>query len=785
MVRVAGSQCEGEKVCVEIRITGTVQGVGFRPYLYNLAAACGLKGWVCNGSDGVLLELEGEHTKVESFCRRLHADPPKLAVIEQVKSRPLPWRGYDTLEIVFSRADSEARTFVPPDAAACPECMQEVRDPDDRHYQYPFTNCTHCGPRFTIINGVPYDRKQTTMAGFTPCRRCRAEYDDPAHRRFHAQPVACPDCGPQMSVLDGQGRVIKVKKGWLNFFFQKICHGKIFAVKGLGGYHLACLLDEAVVAELRHRKKRPHKPFAVMCANLETVERLCHLTPEEAELLKTPAAPIVLLPLKNGALIPRNVSPGLGALGVMLPYTPLHHLLLKGPFSAMVLTSANPTDLPILKDDKEAVSGLRGIADYFLVHDRPIEQRCDDSVVRVEAGGLQFHRRSRGYVPKPVPLAFTADEVALGAGGEMKSTFCLISGRQAIMSQHLGEMGTLESARFYRESLNHFLRFFNLEPQVIGYDAHPGFLISAWARELPEVIKVPVQHHHAHFASCLAENGHPGKAAGVILDGTGYGSDGAIWGFEIISGNFADFNRKYHQRYIHLPGGEAGIRWPWRMALSYLCSSMGERALTAAAGLFPEVAAWELKAVAREISTPLRRLPTSSCGRLFDAVSALLGVCRENTYEGQAAIELSELVAGDTGNNDLDPYPYRLEKNEVDFLPVFPALLRDIKKGRDKQLMARRFHDTIVEAVTTAVLSVCQREKTDTVALSGGTWHNVYLLNRVTGTLKEHGLNVLTHRHVPTNDGGLSLGQAAVAYWRWKESVPGYTNESYENREPV
>ncbi len=726
-----------------------------------------------------MAEIEGENAEVDAFCRKLYTEPPKLAVIEQVNSRPLPLRGYESLEIVHSRPDGTTRAFVPPDVATCGECLREVRDPDDRHYLYPFTNCTHCGPRFTIIFDVPYDRPRTAMAGFTPCSSCQAEYNDPSHRRFHAQPVACPDCGPRISVLDKNGRPITVKKGWQNFFFHRMCQGKIFAVKGLGGYHLACLLDEEVVAELRRRKKRPCKPLAVMCASLETVERLCVLTSPEAELLQSPAAPIVLLPLKKGALVPRNISPGLMTLGVMLPYTPFHHLLLRGPFSAMVLTSANPTDLPILKDDAEAIQGLRGIADYFLVHDRPIVQRCDDSVVRVAAGDVQFYRRSRGYVPKPVDLAFEAAEVALGAGAEMKSTFCLISGRQAIMSQHLGEMGTVESARFYSESLGHFLRFFKLQPGIVGYDAHPDFHVSAWARELPQVVKIPVQHHHAHFASCLAENGYGGRAVGAILDGTGYGSDGAVWGFEVISGDFLNFQRHYHQRYVHLSGGESGIRWPWRMALSYLYSSMAEKALPLARGLFPERAAWELKAVAREISGPLQWLPTSSCGRLFDAVSALLGVCRENTYEGQAAMELSELVPDDAG--PLDPYPFCLGDNEIDFLPMFPALLRDLKKGRDKKLIARRFHDTVAGAVTEAVALVCRSERTDTVALSGGTWHNAYLLATVKRELGKRELNVLTHRHVPPNDGGLSLGQAAVAYWRWKENVPGHTYADYQS----
>lgn len=766
-----------EKTCLQLKVKGTVQGIGFRPYVFNLAQKFNLKGWIRNESGGVLLEIEGDEQKIISFCQELISTPPSSAKIERVEQKKVPLRNFQKFEIASSQVQQERNAFIPPDLAVCRKCLDEIMDPEDRHYLYPFTNCTHCGPRFTIVENIPYDRDKTSMRSFPPCHRCRKEYNDPGNRRFHAQPVACPSCGPQLEIKDARGNVISLESNWLDFFWKKMSQGNIFAVKGLGGFHLACITREDVVQTLRNRKRRPFKPFAVMCKDLETVKKYCYVEKEEAELLSSPSAPVVLLQQKEDVFLPDNINPGLSTLGVMLPYTPLHYLLLQGPFDIMILTSANPTDLPILKDNEEAEEQLKDIADFFMLHNRAIVQRCDDSVVRMIEGEVQIQRRSRGFVPQPIKLGFRAETTVLGAGAEMKNTFCLLKDDKALLSQHLGEMGTLESDAFFRESLEHFLRFFALEPQVIGYDLHPGYQISYTAKALPVQNKYPVQHHHAHFASCLAENHFAEKAIGIILDGTGYGLDGAIWGFEIITGNFVQFKREYHQSYTLLPGGEAAIKWPWRMGLSFLLKSMGEEGLSVAHDLFASRFARELSILEKGIASLPYALPTSSCGRLFDAVAALLGVCFENTYEGQAAIQLGELLDMKDTALPLDPFPFIITEKEIDFCPMFPVLVAEIKRGVNSALLARRFHDTVVAAIMAAVKEISFRTGINVAALSGGTWHNPYLLKKVVNILSQNNIKSLIHRNVPPNDGGLSLGQAAVAYWRWKSNVPGDTHE--------
>lgn len=771
----------GEKkeiTCLELQISGVVQGIGFRPHVFSLAREYGLKGWVRNESEGVTLQVEGETEKVRSFCRRLVEHPPRLAVIENVSSHEVQPGNYTDFIIVQSKARSKRQALIPSDIAVCANCLAEITDPADRHYLYPFTNCTHCGPRFTIVEDIPYDRPYTSMRDFAPCNACSREYNDPLDRRFHAQPVACPRCGPHVQIRDSEGEIVCGTDDWRHFFWEKIRQGHIFAVKGLGGFHLACLAEEDVVEKLRKRKGRPFKPFAVICRDLETVGKYCLHNRAEEEALLSPAAPIVLLRKKEGHGLPANISPGMATLGVMLPYTPLHFLLMQGPFAVMLLTSANPSDLPILKDNDEALAQLKGIADYYLLHDRDIVQRSDDSVIRLVDGKVQYQRRSRGYVPGTIKLAFEAGVPVLGAGSEMKNTFCLLKGNQAIFSQHLGEMGTEESASFYRESLEHFLRFFDLKPALVGYDPHPHYRVSALARQLDASRKYSVQHHHSHFAACLAENGRQEKAIGAVLDGTGYGLDGAVWGMEIMSGDYLHFEREYHQRYTLLPGGEGAIRWPWRMAVSYLHQALGKEGLACAASLFGPLFDRQFHTVETIVSTGLHSVPTSSCGRLFDAVAALLGICHENTYEGQAAIQLGELLREEDTSLSLAPYPYLLKGGELDFTPMFPEIIKSINKGRNVAETARRFHDTVVHAVCAAVTEVARRTGLKTVALSGGSWHNPYLLIRTGQILERQGLQVLRHGKLPPGDGGLALGQAAVAYWRWKEDVPGDTDEN-------
>ncbi|MEW5919600.1 MAG: carbamoyltransferase HypF [Bacillota bacterium] len=784
-MQLAGESVKEKKeiVCLELKINGVVQGIGFRPHVFCLAREYGLKGWVRNESEGVTLEVEGEENKVHSFCRQLIEHPPHLAIIEDVRYQQLQPRHYTDFIIVKSRAQSKREALIPSDIAVCSDCLAEVMDPADRHFLYPFTNCTRCGPRFTIVEDIPYDRPSTSMRDFTPCTACAGEYNDPLDRRFHAQPVACPACGPRIEIRDGMGETVPGIDNWLHFFWEKMQQGHIFAVKGLGGFHLACLVQKDIIETLRKRKGRPFKPFAVMCRDLETVGKYCFYNQAEEEALLSPAAPIVLLRKKDEHGLPVNISPGMASLGVMLPYTPLHFLLMQGPFAIMVLTSANPTDLPILKDNNEALAQLSGIVDYYILHNRDIVQRSDDSVVRIVDKRIQYQRRSRGYVPGAVKLGFQAEAPALGAGSEMKNTFCLLKGKQAILSQHLGEMGTEESEAFYRESLEHFLRFFDLKPQLLGYDLHPRYRVSATARQMFIEHKYAVQHHHSHFASCLAENSYREKAIGAVLDGTGYGLDGAIWGLEIISGDFMHFKREYHQRYVPLPGGEAGVKWPWRMAMSYLYQALGNEGLSRAYSLFGRLFEQQYHMVEKIVKSGLYAIPTSSCGRLFDAVAALLGVCHENTYEGQAAIQLGELLREEDTLLPLEPYSCLVEENELDFSPMFPDIIKTICACGDVTYTARRFHDTVVHAVSTAVKEVSQRTGLKTVALSGGSWHNPYLLIRTRQILEEQGLQVLLHRMLPPGDGGLALGQAAVAYWRWKENVPGDTHEDSGDRQ--
>jgi hydrogenase maturation protein HypF len=744
--------------------------------VYGLAQELNLKGWVRNDTEGVLVEIEGDPSEIVSFCLRLTTDPPPLARIDSVHQEAIVPQDFGSFDIIQSRTHRRRDALIPADAASCRECLHDVLNATDRHYGYPFTNCTHCGPRFTIIQDVPYDRINTSMRGFAPCPSCRAEYEDPRDRRFHAQPVACPLCGPGIQVLDDSGTPVVEPGDWLPFCWDKLAEGKILAVKGLGGFHLACVLEEPVIARLRVRKQRPFKPFAIMCRGVETIATYCEVDDGDLDVLASSASPITLMRMKRDTPMPRSVNPGMATLGVMLPYTPLHFLLLQGPFDAMVLTSANPSDQPLISENDEALKTLRGIADLFLVHNRDIVQRCDDSVVRVINKRVQVIRRSRGYVPDAIDLSFATEKPVLGVGGDMKNTFCILKGQRAFMSQHLGEMGTMESEAFFLEALRHFERLLDSPPEVLGHDLHPAYHTALLAKGLKVPWKYAIQHHHAHFASCLAEHGHEGPAIGVILDGTGFGLDGVIWGFEIITGDHMDFQRHYHQRYVPLLGGEGSIRWPWRMALSYLYQTLGETGVEIGSRLFGSVGGKELDILFREARSLQNSIPTSSCGRLFDAVAALLGICHHSTYEGQAAIQMSELLEGLDPQGAPEAYPVSIGEGKIDFSPMFSAICEEITVGREVVTVVKRFHDTVVEAIAKAVDSVSYETFLETVALSGGVWQNPYLIKRATRSLTEQGMNVLVHDKVPTNDGGLALGQAVIAYRRWQEDVSRGSN---------
>ncbi|SHI94987.1 carbamoyltransferase HypF [Desulfofundulus thermosubterraneus] len=757
---------EGEERIIRHRITvkGIVQGVGFRPFVYNLAEVYGLKGTVLNEGHGVLIEVEGPEEAVRAFTGEVQRRPPRLARINSLTYEVLPPCGYASFIIAASEAGEEKEALVPPDVALCADCARETFDPADRHYHYPFTNCTNCGPRFTIVRDLPYDRPRTSMAAFPMCPECAREYHDPRDRRFHAQPVACPACGPRVELVDGAGH--PVPGDWRENAWELLAQGRILAVKSLGGFHLVCdARNRDALVALRRRKGRSAKPFAVMCRDLEAVERYCVVSEQEKELLLSPQAPIVVLQRRPDAGLPEELVLGLKTLGVMLPYTPLHLLLFEGPFDILVMTSGNYSELPLAKDNAAALEELGGIADYFLWHNRDIVNRCDDSLAMVVAGEIILMRRSRGYVPRPVAVPVKDGPVVLGIGGEMKNTFCLLKKNLAFASQHIGELDSIEGEENLFTSLVNFERLLGVKPEVVGYDLHPDYRSSRLAAKIPARVRYGVQHHHAHLVSCLADNGLAEPAIGVILDGTGYGLDGNLWGFEVITGDYLDFTREMHLAYIPLPGGEQAVRHPWRTAVSYLITYLGERGRRVARVLFGDRGR-ELEVVERLIASGFNSPLSSGCGRFFDAVTALLGVCEKNTYEGQAAIELGGLTLAPEAGKDLEPYPFRIEGEVILPAGTIAGILADTERGRDREFIATRFHNTVLAMVLEAVRRVAQRTGLNLVALSGGTWQNPYLFARAKEELARNGFRVVWHRQVPANDGGLCLGQAVIARMR-------------------
>jgi hydrogenase maturation protein HypF len=713
----------GSRQRVRVRVEGTVQGVGFRPFVYRLASELGLAGWVLNDSRGVLIEAEGEPAALARLLERLHSDAPPLAIVERVSDEALEPSGEPGFRITESEDRGAADAAVSPDVATCEDCLAEVMDPANRRHRYPFTNCTNCGPRFTIVRGVPYDRPLTTMASFEMCASCRAEYEDPLDRRFHAQPNACPDCGPSL---------------------------------GIGGFHLACRADdEAVVAELRARKHREERPFALMAPSAETVLELVELDDAAGELLASRERPIVLAPRRPDAAVAPSVAPGARELGVMLPYSPLHHLLLADAGALLVLTSANVSDEPIAYRDTDALERLSSIADLFLLHDRPIETRTDDSVVRVVAGRPQFLRRSRGYVPRDLPL--DVRRPVLGCGAELKSTFCLARDGRAWAGHHIGDLKNYETLRSFTEGIAHFERLFAVRPEMVAHDLHPQYLSTKHALELEGVETVGVQHHHAHLASCLAEHRETGWAVGAIFDGTGYGTDGTVWGGELLAGNASGFERRGHLHPVRMPGGERAIQQPWRMASSWLLEALGP-APPLPPLIAQHVSPEEWRKVAELAASGLASPLTSSAGRLFDAVAALCGIGAEVNYEGQAAVELEGIA------DPSEPGEYPLPGDELlDARETVRAILADLGAGVPVPVVAARFHNGVVGATARACARIADAEGTELVVLSGGVFQNRLLLERTTEALERAGLRVLTPRLLPPNDGGIAFGQVAVA----------------------
>ncbi len=808
-----------------IRVRGIVQGVGFRPFVYNLAHELALAGYVLNSSAGVTIEIEGTEPAVTSFVATLRSSPPPLAQIEDVAIADLAPAGDEGFVIRHSEAQEGEFVLVSADVATCDDCWRDFGDPANRRYGYPFTNCTNCGPRYTIIQDIPYDRPATTMSKFRMCALCQAEYEDPANRRFHAQPNACPVCGPGLAIVSSGGAFPQAEDyrsqdsvAIIRQARELLREGKIVAVKGLGGFLLACDAEnDEAVRELRTRKRRSDKPFALMARDLPSVESFCEVMSEDRGLLLSLKRPIVVLRHRAGSPISAAVAPGNKTIGVMLPYTPLHYLLFSdspgesSQFRALVMTSGNISEEPIVTSNQEAWQRLREVADWFVFHNRDIYMRVDDSVARTFEQRERVLRRSRGYVPHAIDLGTELREL-LACGAELKNTFCLTKGRYAILSQHIGDFENYETMVFFEETLANLKKLFRVEPRAVAYDLHPQYLSTRFAQRLLLEPKIGVQHHHAHIASCMAENHLSGKVIGVAFDGTGYGTDGKIWGGEFLAADFLGFERRAHLRYVPLPGGDAAVRQPWRMALSYLRDAFGAEYMFKATecwmqryagssemqsrkagrnnlarhgagsqvlggegkelespGDGTEVPAFtgkirkhDIRIVESMLARRFNCIDTSSCGRLFDAVSSIVGLRQEVTFEGQAAIEL-EMIADPAIERS---YPFSLTESDpaqLDMRPMIEAIVGDVLRAVPISEVAAAFHNALANAIVEVCQQIRRSDNLKRVCLSGGTFQNLFLLERAVRGLRQSGFEVFLHSQVPPNDGGIALGQAVIA----------------------
>lgn len=743
-----------------IRVSGVVQGVGFRPFVATLARRFGVRGWVRNTSGSVEVDAEASADVLDSFMCALRTEAPSLARIVSVSAIEADPVGYTSFVIRESKTASSVQCVIPADVATCSDCLREITDPTDRRYRYEFTNCTRCGPRFTIVRRVPYDRENTTMSAFQMCPSCAYEYNNPENRRYHAEPIACPECGPRVWLeVDGERIYQEALKEAGKLLYQ----GKIVTIKGLGGFHLACdAKNDGAVSLLRTRKGRVAKPFAVMVKDIRQAELLCELNSTARELLLSHRRPIVLARKKAGSGVSDHVAPANKNLGIMLPYTPLHVLLFDYAPPSLVMTSGNLSEEPLVFTNSTARSKLACLADAFLMHDRDIHVPCDDSVVRADSEHAILIRRARGYVPEAVDLPVEVHD-ALAVGAEQKNTFCLGWGNQAVMSQHIGDLDTAETLDYFRYAIDHFLSLFCKKPVIVAHDLHPGYLSTAYAKELENVRLVGVQHHHAHVAACLAENGHRGPCIGLALDGTGFGCDGTVWGGEILVADLAGYKRVGCFSPVLMPGGEAAIVDPRRMALSYLRAAYPSDYIQLAKELGLDFDSFEQKALVHQLETGFNSVLTSSAGRLFDAVSACLGVCRERTYEGQPAAEL-EMIADE---NECGSYSGELRHENglllLDFVPVFKASIDDFLGGTDRPVVAARFHNSVVDLLVRACCHLRSSTGISTVALSGGVFQNAIIFSRLVEALKGLGFEVLTHKLLPPNDACISLGQLVVA----------------------
>ena len=750
---------------VQILVRGVVQGVGFRPYIFTLARRRALRGHVFNNASGVLIDVEGDTNAVEQFINEIEFNPPPLSQIESVERRDI-FTLANHSDFRITESESVGRKSVPiaADMGVCADCLKELFDPKDRRFRYPFINCVNCGPRFTIIEDTPYDRAKTTMREFSMCAECRAEYENPDGRRFHAEPTACSTCGPQLYLTDQSGRELDNGSNAIEHARGLLFSGRILAIKGIGGFHLACdATNSEAVNELRRRKNRDDKPFAMMAGSIEMIEKYCVVSSFERDMLLSTRRPIALLDRKPNSAISdwsRAVAPSLSSFGFMLPYTPLHYLLLNRLDRPLVMTSGNVSDEPISYEDRDALESLDEIADFFLLHNRRIHARSDDSVVRARGNKEVVLRRSRGYAPQALKTSVSFEREILACGAELKNTFCMARGDQVFMSHHIGDLENLESFRSFEQGVEHFKRLFSLKPKVVVYDLHPSYFSTQYAMALSdEWIKIGVQHHHAHIASCMADNSIDGQVIGVAMDGLGYGTDGRLWGGEFFVADFAQADRVARLEYTPMPGGTKAIREPWRMAAIQLHRALGAEAfdwsLDFAKRLDRRAWATLSQMAERGINSP----ETSSMGRLFDAVASLIGVRDMARYEGQAAIEL-EMMADKSRE---DSYEFYYSNKIIKASPVICGVVTDLLRRVPKNVIAAKFHN----AVAGLILEVGRRIRADKglrrVVLSGGVFQNRLLLNRAVRLLESDDFQVFTHSRVPANDGGVSLGQAVVA----------------------
>ena len=766
-------------------ISGVVQGVGFRPFLFVLAKKYQLKGEVSNTAGGVVAIVEGSCQNIENFTNDIYIKKPLLASVTGIEIFDTVPGNFSVFQIVKSKACFNQTTLISPDVSICSDCLEEMKDSLDRRYEYPFINCTNCGPRYTIIEDIPYDRPKTCMKHFKMCAQCQNEYDDPLNRRFHAQPNACPECGPQVFLTDNKGkRIDSDSKEVITLAAQFLSQGKIVGVKGLGGFHLACdASNPDAVQSLRLKKARPHKPFALMAESASRLFDHVHVSPEEKQLLESYHRPIVLLKKKNVnkdniAGLAQDVAPFNNSLGIMLPYTPLHFLLLeKGP-DILVMTSGNRSGEPLSLENEDALNSFSHIADYFLLHNRDIYFRADDSIIRVQAGKPRFIRRSRGYAPLPVSLNKKMPKI-LGCGAGLKNTICLTRNSYAFLSQHIGDLDNVRTYDFYQNSIDHLKKILAIQPDIIAYDMHPGYYSTDYAKAQDGVIKIAVQHHHAHAAACMAENDLDEQVIAITLDGTGYGTDSHIWGGEILLCTQKNFKRKVHLSYIKMPGGDAAVLEPWRMAASVLYQAFGNDFLSLDIPYIKEMEKENLSFVCQMMGKNLNSPLTSSAGRLFDAIASLLCIRHKISYESQAAMELEAVADKNliedvmTENIPIDEvYGFDIVQNkpncndnlfEIDMMTCVRQIVADLRQNKSRGLISSKFHHTLVAAFTKATFRVSKETGIQKIVLSGGVFNNDIILNQMIRIFEENNLKVYTHTKVPTGDGGICLGQAVVA----------------------